>query len=177
VHSLAVEAILGASNPALPTTNYNFAYRFLIPTKELLADPETAQFAGPSDDGQMKFFLGDGQRLVWYPCRKCVFYLPKKNSSAKQNSNEEQNFVAIFHSESLPAREDWQTPVGQSALLERYSDFHPSILAVLRKARDIKQWPLLFRAPIPTWHKGKLVLIGDAAHPMLPRSFAPSYPM
>ena len=43
-----------------------------------------------------------------------------------------------------------------------------SRLINLRKAKDIKQWPLLFRAPIPTWHKEKLVLIGDAAHPMLP---------
>lgn len=40
-----------------------------------------------------------------------------------------------------------------------------------RKAKEVKQWPLLFRAPIPSWHKGKLVLIGDAAHPMLPRKY------
>lgn len=69
VHSGAVEAILGAPNPALPTTNYNFAYRFLIPSSELAADPETARFT-EDDDGQMKFLLGDGKRIVWYPCRK-----------------------------------------------------------------------------------------------------------
>ncbi|GKT46214.1 6-hydroxynicotinate 3-monooxygenase [Colletotrichum spaethianum] len=37
-----------------------------------------------------------------------------------------------------------------------------------RKATDIKRWPLLYRAPVPTWHKGKMVLAGDAAHPVLP---------
>jgi 2-polyprenyl-6-methoxyphenol hydroxylase-like FAD-dependent oxidoreductase len=38
-----------------------------------------------------------------------------------------------------------------------------------RTAEDLKLWKLLFRSPIPSWTKGKAVLIGDAAHPMLPR--------
>jgi salicylate hydroxylase len=71
VHSGAVEAILGAPNPALPTTNYNFAYRFLIPSSEIAADPETAHFT-ENDDGRMKFVVAEGRRLVWYPCRKYV---------------------------------------------------------------------------------------------------------
>lgn len=69
VHSGAVEAILGAPNPAHPTTNYNFAYRFLIPTAEIAADPETMQFT-EDDEGRMKFVVEEGRRLVWYPCRK-----------------------------------------------------------------------------------------------------------
>jgi hypothetical protein len=32
-----------------------------------------------------------------------------------------------------------------------------------------KPWPLLARKPITEWAKGYVVLIGDAAHPMLPR--------
>ncbi|PMD63654.1 salicylate hydroxylase [Hyaloscypha bicolor E] len=151
VHTKAVEAILGAANPALPTTNYNFAYRFLISSKDIASDPETVQFT-EDDDGTIKFFIGKDNRLVSYPCR----------------NNEEHNFVAIFHSDENVVHEDWQTSVDKSVLLHRYSDFHPAVLAVLEKANDIKQWPLLFRAPISTWHKGKLVLIGDAAHPMLP---------
>ena len=100
MHTGAVEAILGAPNPALPTTNYNFAYRFLIPSKEIAADPETVQFT-EDDDGRMKFVVAEGRRLVWYPCRKyglstscmtlsSLTYIP---------SNEEHNFVAIFHSD------------------------------------------------------------------------------
>ncbi|CAL3964868.1 hypothetical protein PZA11_002229 [Diplocarpon coronariae] len=151
VHTASIEAILGISNPALPTTNYNFAYRFLIPTEELAADPETVQFT-EDDDGKIKILVGEGRRLVWYPCR----------------NNEAHNFVAIFHSDEHVYHEDWQTHVDASALLGTYSDFHPSIVAVLRKAKDVKQWPLLFRAPITSWHREKLVAIGDAAHPMLP---------
>lgn len=69
VHTGSVEAILGSPNPALPTTNYNFAYRFLIPSEEIAADPETVQFT-EDDDGRMKFIVAEGRRLVWYPCRK-----------------------------------------------------------------------------------------------------------
>lgn len=39
----------------------------------------------------------------------------------------------------------------------------------VRKAEDLKLWRLCQREkPIPTLTKGKVVLIGDAAHPMLP---------
>jgi len=56
--------------------------------------------------------------------------------------------VAIFHSDeqvdheggfltsldlnATDIRTDWQTPVDVSVMLERYSDFHPSVLAVLK---------------------------------------------
>jgi len=103
VHSGAVKAILGAPNPAVPTTNYNFAYRFLIPSKEIAADSETAQFA-ECDDGRMKFIVGDGHRLVWYPCRKYAslqigLELSRFVSVLTRNSNEEHNFVAIFNND------------------------------------------------------------------------------
>jgi len=54
-------------------------------------------------------------------------------------------------------------------MLDLYRDFHPKILAVLDKAGEVKRWPLLFRPPVKTWRKSKLVITGDAAHPMLPR--------
>ncbi|KFY62264.1 hypothetical protein V497_02473 [Pseudogymnoascus sp. VKM F-4516 (FW-969)] len=152
VHSKAVETVIGYPNPALPTEKYNFCYRFLIPTAEIAADPETASWT-EGDDGRIKVIVTEGRRLVWYPCR----------------NNEQHNFVAIFSSDDeIKNVEDYRTPLELSALLETYKGFHPSVLAVLKKARDIKQWPLLFRAPLPTWYQDKLVLLGDAAHPMLP---------
>lgn len=70
VHSKGVEALIGSPNPALPTSEYNIAYRFLISSSEIDSDPETAQFGGSEDDGRMKFFVGDRKRLIWYPCRE-----------------------------------------------------------------------------------------------------------
>jgi salicylate hydroxylase len=49
------------------------------------------------------------------------------------------------------------------------SDLHPDLQAICSKAEDLKLWRLCEREnPIPTLTKGKVVLIGDAAHPMLP---------
>ncbi|KAI9695809.1 MAG: hypothetical protein M1820_008402 [Bogoriella megaspora] len=45
--------------------------------------------------------------------------------------------------------------------------FAPALHAVIRKAKDVKFWKLVARGPILKWHKDRLVLIGDAAHPML----------
>lgn len=69
VHSKAVETVIGYPNPALPTEKYNFCYRFLIPTAEIAADPETASWT-EGDDGRIKVIVTEGRRLVWYPCRK-----------------------------------------------------------------------------------------------------------
>jgi salicylate hydroxylase len=69
VHTKAVEAVLGYQNSALPTQECNFAYRFLIPSKDIAEDPETARFL-EDDDGRIKFLVMEGKRLVWYPCRK-----------------------------------------------------------------------------------------------------------
>jgi 2-polyprenyl-6-methoxyphenol hydroxylase-like FAD-dependent oxidoreductase len=47
--------------------------------------------------------------------------------------------------------------------------FKPSTKMENRYADTVKLWPLLSLNPLPAWVKGKMVLIGDAAHPMLPR--------
>ena len=59
----------GRDNPAKPTGSS--AFRFLIPTEEILADEQTAHFLrGEGKDGRFKIFVGDGgRRLVYYPCR------------------------------------------------------------------------------------------------------------
>ncbi|KAH8898945.1 salicylate hydroxylase [Thozetella sp. PMI_491] len=153
VHSAGVEVILGQTNPPHQREGYNFCYRFLIPARDIEADPET-RFWNEEDDGRIKFYTASDKRIVSYPCR----------------NNEVHNFVAIFQHDNpdLFKKEDWEASVAKSELLERFSDFHPRILAVINKAEEVKQYPLLFREPIATWRKGKLALAGDAAHPMLP---------
>ncbi|KAK1762549.1 FAD/NAD(P)-binding domain-containing protein [Phialemonium atrogriseum] len=155
VNSIAVEAVLGKPNPAQPQEFYNCCYRFLIPASALESDPDTAFF---SEDrhGKMRIFVdtANWRRLVCYPCR----------------NNEILNFVAMFHNADMGAseKEDWHASANKSKMLEVFKAFHPGLLKVINKATDVKYWPLLFRAPIPTWTKGKMVLAGDAAHPMLP---------
>lgn len=56
-------------------------------------------------------------------------------------------------------------------LLAVYQNFDPKLLSLFRKADPItlKAWKLMDMEVLPTWVKGKLALLGDAAHPFLPR--------
>ena len=67
VHSKAVSLVTGQETAATPT-GFS-AFRFLIPTEEILADERTRHFL-EGKEGEFKIFVGEGgRRLVWYPCR------------------------------------------------------------------------------------------------------------
>ncbi|EAW12315.1 putative salicylate hydroxylase [Aspergillus clavatus NRRL 1] len=150
VHTTAIREVIGHAPPAVSTGAA--AFRFLIPTEELRRDPEIAPLL---EDGLMRVMVVEGvRRFIWYPCA----------------NNTLENFVGIHPDESTNGheKEDWDRAADVDDVLAQYHDFHPSILAIIRKATSIKRWPLLYRDPIPTWSRGRLLLIGDAAHPMLP---------
>lgn len=69
IHSAGVKAVLGQENPPKPQKDYNFCFRFLIPTSDIEADAATSDWT-EGCDGRIKAFLGENKRLVSYPCRK-----------------------------------------------------------------------------------------------------------
>ncbi|EMR90947.1 putative salicylate hydroxylase protein [Botrytis cinerea BcDW1] len=153
VHSSAVEKIVGYKNPAIPTGISCF--RTLIPVQELRDDPECAVFMEKME-GKLRMFAWPKhkhQKVVWYPCRE----------------NEVLN-IAVFCSdkEDLDPSHDWNNCIPTEVLLNELKDCHPTLRHLLAKTKDVRLWELLFRAPLPSWHQGKLVILGDAAHPMLP---------
>ena len=65
-------------------------------------------------------------------------------------------------------KESWSAP-GDSAMLRReFEGWDPRIGNVLKQVDKTFRWALYDREPLPTWTKGRLTLLGDAAHPMLP---------
>jgi 6-hydroxynicotinate 3-monooxygenase len=46
--------------------------------------------------------------------------------------------------------------------------FHPIVQAIIDATTEVTKWPLLARPPLPLWSRGRLVLLGDACHPMKP---------
>ena len=77
------------------------------------------------------------------------------------------NFVGIVERGSWHS-ESW-TGVGDKAqAMQDYAGWHPTITTLLDRADMTHQWALLRRAPLTSWAQGNVVLIGDAAHPMLP---------
>ena len=49
-----------------------------------------------------------------------------------------------------------------------YESFHPDVRAVLSACPDCHKWAILEREPLPKWSDGRVVLLGDACHPMTP---------
>ncbi|KAK0648458.1 FAD binding domain-containing protein [Cercophora newfieldiana] len=150
VHSKAWEYVLNEEERRASDTGWA-SMRWLVPTKELLADPETAPLV---EDSTQRYFVGGrGGGLVWYPCR----------------DNEVQNFLYLsqsFASENIT--EDFQAGIEPTMVMDyAKNEFSPALQKVLAKARDVRFWKLVARFPISSWRKESLVLIGDAAHPML----------
>jgi salicylate hydroxylase len=53
-------------------------------------------------------------------------------------------------------------------LRREFEGWDPRIGAVLEQVDTCFRWALYDREPLPTWTRGRLTLLGDAAHPMLP---------
>tara|TARA_Y100001001_G_scaffold55468_1_gene52278 strand:- start:439 stop:1605 length:1167 start_codon:yes stop_codon:yes gene_type:complete len=51
---------------------------------------------------------------------------------------------------------------------EAFKNYGPEVQALIDCTDKVTKWPLLERNPLPLWHDNRLVLLGDAAHPMKP---------
>jgi 6-hydroxynicotinate 3-monooxygenase len=51
---------------------------------------------------------------------------------------------------------------------EAFAEYHPVIQALIEATDDVTKWPLFNRNPLPLWSQGRMVLLGDACHPMKP---------
>jgi salicylate hydroxylase len=64
--------------------------------------------------------------------------------------------------------ESWIAECSGEEVLERYADWHESLLRLFAAADTWYKWALYDRDPIPQWTRGRVTVLGDAAHPMLP---------
>lgn len=77
------------------------------------------------------------------------------------------NFVAVSEQATWEG-ESW-TDRGSIADARRlYEGWHPQIHEILGAVDETFKWGLFDRAPLDTWSVGRITLLGDACHPMLP---------
>ncbi len=65
-------------------------------------------------------------------------------------------------------KESWSAPGDPEILRREFEGWDAPIGSVLKQVDKTFRWALYDREPLPTWSKGRLTLLGDAAHPMLP---------
>jgi salicylate hydroxylase len=115
------------------------AYRAILP----------ACRTGPAAAPAVVVRLGPGRHCVTYPV----------------GSGGDLNLVATVPAPTPPgaARE-----VAPADVLAAYPGWHPTVRGLIARADRLER-RLLFDCPAPgPWHRGRVVLLGDAAHPMLP---------
>jgi salicylate hydroxylase/6-hydroxynicotinate 3-monooxygenase len=142
VHSTIREILFG---PEAPINKGRVAYRAVFPSR-LMGGKE----------------IRPSRTKWWGPDRHIVIYYTAADRSE------------IYFVTSLPEGIDWVTPESWSAkgdvneLRAAYSGFHPEVRAVLEACPDCHKWAILEREPLPRWSAGRVVLLGDACHPMTP---------
>jgi 2-polyprenyl-6-methoxyphenol hydroxylase-like FAD-dependent oxidoreductase len=69
------------------------------------------------------------------------------------------------------SKRDWNCPGDAKDFVDVFADWRFDWLdvpALIRNAHTILQFPMMDRDPLPRWSFGRLTLLGDAAHPLVP---------
>jgi salicylate hydroxylase/6-hydroxynicotinate 3-monooxygenase len=80
----------------------------------------------------------------------------------------------ISFTTSQPEKADWMTRECASMkgdlgeLRVAFAIFHSDVQRLLAAAPEVHKSPIYDAAPLPTWSKGRVVLLGDACHAMTP---------
>ena len=77
------------------------------------------------------------------------------------------NWIGISRSPQ-PARESWLAEGKIEDALSEYVGWHSTIRTIIAATPKVLRQALYDREPLPDWQVGRIVLLGDAAHPMLP---------
>ncbi|GGU50935.1 FAD-dependent monooxygenase [Lentzea flava] len=104
------------------------------------------------DSGAMQFWMGPGAHVLHYPLdgRKLI------------------NFLAVVDEPATWTASGWTEPIDLGQATSPFSDWHPCVREMFAAARPGIRWALLTQPPLRRWFRGRVVLLGDAVHAMLP---------
>ncbi|KAF2014452.1 FAD binding domain-containing protein [Aaosphaeria arxii CBS 175.79] len=154
IHSVIRPTVLGRQAKAIPTGSS--AYRLMISTKELEENaPEFCRNIDPRSPFT-SMVMAHECRLIMGPARGGELY-----SLVGLVPDEKMN-------EDPDAAQSWVTKGDRAKMLETFDAFPEWTKSVLKLGDNIGLWQLRDLDPLETWTRGRVILIGDAAHAMLP---------
>ncbi|MBV40522.1 MAG: monooxygenase [Rhodospirillaceae bacterium] len=77
------------------------------------------------------------------------------------------NCVGVMEQDEWQA-ESWSTEGAKAEFLKDFGDWHEDLKILIRNAETCFRWGLFDRDPMPRWGMGRVTLLGDACHAMLP---------
>src|SRR5262245_55289190 len=137
IRSLARAKLVGDGEPR--PIGY-VAHRTIVPMSELNADVHRHEVV---------LWGGPGFHIVHYPLRHGTLF----------------NIVAVFRTSTHGERGDVDSYRWE--LQHTYRDAHPAMRELLAMMDLGRRWQVGDRDPVRHWSKGRVVLLGDAAHPPL----------
>ncbi len=139
IHSTVRALLFGAEHPRFTGC---VAYRGLVPAERLTHLDLTAE---------SQIWMGPGKHFVHY------FVRPGRLL----------NFVCLIDRDAW-TKESWTEPGNVADALAAYDGWHPQVRSIISSVTETFVWGLFDRAPLPRWSVGRVTLLGDACHPMLP---------
>jgi salicylate hydroxylase len=127
--------------PSTPVFHGTVSYRGLVAHARL---PDW-----PTDRWQM--WVGPSKHFLVFPVRH----------------GQMVNYVGFVPADE-EMKESWSAAGDPGVLRREFEGWDARIGSLLKQVDKTFRWALYDREPLPTWTKGRLTLLGDAAHPMLP---------
>jgi salicylate hydroxylase len=139
IHSRVREIVFG---PETPRFTGCVAWRGLVPAERIRhLDLEIASHSWMGPGGHVVHYWVSGGRMM--------------------------NVVCIVEHGDW-TRESWTDKGEVADVLARYEGWHPTVRDLIRAFSETFIWALHDRAELPCWSAGRVALLGDACHPMLP---------
>ena len=140
VHSLARDWVAPGDEPMYSGTS---GFRGLVPVEFLPSLPEP---------GALQFWVGPGAHLLHYPI----------------SGGSVINFLAVIEGPDKWTGPAWMEAAEPGANLEAFAGWHPAVTEMIGAVPQSPRWGLFAHRPLGRWSRGPVVLLGDAAHAMLP---------
>jgi salicylate hydroxylase len=147
IKSVVRETLFGADQPRFTG---QMAWRAMVPIDKVptRVGPDKSVVIDPLD---YSGWIGPGGHVVCYPIRRGEIY----------------NIFAGQVSEAW-VEESWSVSVTREEMIAAFAGWNEAIISMLGNVDGCFKWGIYDRDPLTTWTKGRVTLLGDAGHPMMP---------